>query len=93
MDLRGSIIDVVTRHYRKHKHQKLAFTMEKNASFRKSDHHPKNNTTPLYRGNVRSRIFHRPGCRYFNCTDCAIEFHSREDALEAGYIPCSKCSP
>ncbi|RLB05884.1 MAG: hypothetical protein DRG59_02375 [Deltaproteobacteria bacterium] len=59
----------------------------------KSDHHPKNNTTPLYRGNVRSRIFHRPGCRYFNCTDCAIEFHSREDALEAGYIPCSKCSP
>ena len=47
----------------------------------------------VYHGNVRSRKFHRPGCRYYNCKNCTARFTSRQAALDAGYVPCKVCRP
>jgi hypothetical protein len=46
-----------------------------------------------YHGNTRSHIFHKPGCRYYNCRKCTAEFSSRDEAIEAGYRPCKICRP
>jgi hypothetical protein len=47
----------------------------------------------VYHGNIKSYIFHKPGCRYYDCKKCVSEFHSREEAIDAGYRPCKKCKP
>ncbi|MBG0789393.1 MAG: hypothetical protein H0S80_02730 [Desulfovibrionaceae bacterium] len=47
----------------------------------------------VYHGNQRSYIFHRPGCRYYNCKNCVVEFTSRQQALAAGFRPCKICKP
>lgn len=47
----------------------------------------------VYHGNLRSRKFHRPGCRYYNCKNCKAVFNSREEAIKAGYVPCKVCRP
>ena len=47
----------------------------------------------VYRGNRRSRVFHAPGCRYFNCKNCSVVFRSREEAINAGYRPGGHCKP
>lgn len=44
-----------------------------------------------YSGNVKTRKFHNPGCRFYNCRDCVRSFNSRNDALAAGYDACGKC--
>jgi len=49
--------------------------------------------TIIYHGNIKSQIFHRPGCRYYNCKNCVAEFDSREKAIQAGYRPCKICKP
>lgn len=46
-----------------------------------------------YHGNQNSYIFHRPGCRYYNCKNCVVAFASREAALKAGFRPCKVCKP
>ena len=46
-----------------------------------------------YHGNVRSGVFHRAGCRYYNCRNCVAVFNTREEALKAGYRPCKVCKP
>ncbi|MGO9370697.1 MAG: Ada metal-binding domain-containing protein [Syntrophobacteraceae bacterium] len=46
-----------------------------------------------YHGNVHSRVFHRPSCRYFNCANCTKVFKTREDAIADGYRPCRVCNP
>lgn len=46
-----------------------------------------------YHGNRNSHIFHRPGCRYYNCKHCVVVFVSRQAALEAGFRPCKVCKP
>lgn len=46
-----------------------------------------------FHGNVKSRIFHRPGCRYYDCGACTAAFPSREAAVAAGYRPCKICNP
>lgn len=46
-----------------------------------------------YHGNIKSKKFHRPSCRYYECTNCTTTFHSREEAIQAGYEPCKICSP
>lgn len=51
------------------------------------------NTDMIYHGNHKSMIFHRPGCRYYNCKKCTVEFSSRKDAINAGYKPCKICKP
>ncbi len=47
----------------------------------------------VYHGNIRSRVFHQSGCRYYNCSNCTVEFTSREAAIRAGYRPCRICKP
>ncbi len=49
--------------------------------------------TGSYRGNTNSKIFHRSGCRYFNCAACTAVFSSRDAAIRAGYRPCKVCKP
>jgi methylphosphotriester-DNA--protein-cysteine methyltransferase len=49
--------------------------------------------SPSYHGNVRSKIFHRAGCRYYNCGNCVAVFATRQEALQAGYRPCKICKP
>ena len=46
-----------------------------------------------YHGNVSSRIFHAPHCRYYNCKNCTAVFKSREEAIQAGHRPCKVCNP
>jgi len=46
-----------------------------------------------YHGNSISHTFHRPGCRYYNCKNCTVEFENRNDAISAGYRPCNLCKP
>lgn len=43
------------------------------------------------RGNVRSRVFHVPGCRNYTCRNCTAEFASPEEAVSAGYRPAGDC--
>lgn len=49
--------------------------------------------TGKYSGNVKSYVFHRPGCQYYACKNCTIRFSTRDEAISAGYKPCSKCKP
>ncbi|EGJ51869.1 Ada metal-binding domain-containing protein [Desulfocurvibacter africanus] len=44
------------------------------------------------RGNLKSKVFHLPGCRNYACTSCTQVFQSREQALAAGYRPCKQCA-
>ena len=46
-----------------------------------------------FHGNVRSRKFHRPGCRHYRCPNCTAVFHSRREAIAAGFQPCGICKP
>lgn len=46
---------------------------------------------PLH-GNVRSQVFHAPGCRYYDCKQCSAVFQTVDDALAAGYRPCRQCA-
>jgi len=46
-----------------------------------------------FHGNVRSKIFHAPSCRYYNCKNCIRLFSSREEAIAAGFRPCKRCGP
>lgn len=52
----------------------------------------KSSKTVLH-GNVKSGIFHGPGCRYYNCKNCTVVFMGREEAINAGYRPCKICKP
>lgn len=47
----------------------------------------------VYHGNVRSRVFHQPGCEHYNCKNCTAIFTTREEAVGAGYRPCGGCRP
>jgi hypothetical protein len=47
----------------------------------------------IYHGNIKSMKFHRQGCRYYNCKDCTAIFKTREEAINAGYVPCKLCNP
>lgn len=48
-------------------------------------------STASYSGNVKSKIFHRTGCRYFNGKSCTARFASAEEARNGGYQPCKLC--
>lgn len=45
---------------------------------------------PLH-GNVKSRVFHAPGCPAYNCKQCTAVFASREDAVAHGFRPAGDC--
>lgn len=44
-----------------------------------------------YRGNVKSKVFHKADCRYAACKSCTKVFASETAAREAGYHPCKVC--
>ena len=50
-------------------------------------------STGPYHGNVRSHVFHKPSCRYYNCKNCTAVFQTREAAIAAGYRPGGICKP
>ena len=47
----------------------------------------------IYHGNRRSNVFHQPSCKDYNCKNCTIIFHSRDEAIKAGFRPCGGCRP
>ena len=53
----------------------------------------KNNISGMYHGNVKSHVFHRPECKYYNCKNCTEIFTDRESAIKAGFHPCGLCKP
>lgn len=46
-----------------------------------------------YSGNTSTRKFHRGSCRHASCKNCTAKFASREDAIDAGYVPGGCCKP
>ncbi len=46
-----------------------------------------------YHGNTSSHVFHKKGCKHFNCKNCTVVFHSREEAIKEGFRPCGGCRP
>ncbi|HEV7767400.1 MAG TPA: hypothetical protein VGQ76_20535 [Thermoanaerobaculia bacterium] len=46
-----------------------------------------------YAGNTSTHKFHRSSCRYASCRNCTAKFASREDAIDAGYVPGGCCKP
>jgi micrococcal nuclease len=44
-----------------------------------------------YHGNLRSRVFHAPGCQQYDCPNCSAGFESPADATAAGYRPHLVC--
>ena len=53
----------------------------------------KSDSNILYHGNISSHVFHRPGCRHYDCSNCIQPFQSRKDAFNSGYTPCGICKP
>ncbi len=47
----------------------------------------------VYHGNAKSHVFHAPDCRYYDCSNCTVEFASGAAAVAAGYRPCKVCEP
>jgi len=47
----------------------------------------------VYHGNVKSKVLHAPGCKYYNCKNCTAIFNNREEAIGLGYSPCKLCQP
>jgi len=46
-----------------------------------------------YHGNIKSKIFHSPACRYYDCKKCTKVFNSKTEAVKAGYRACKVCKP
>lgn len=44
-----------------------------------------------YHGNVKSHVFHSPGCQHYNCKNCIEMFKSVEEAVNAGYRRHDQC--
>lgn len=44
-----------------------------------------------YHGNVKSHVFHSPGCQHYDCKNCTETFRSTEEALRAGYRKHEQC--
>lgn len=45
----------------------------------------------IYTGNVKTKKFHAPDCKFYDCRDCSASFKSQAEALAAGYERCKKC--
>lgn len=50
-------------------------------------------TAVYYIGNVKSHAFHLPTCSSLPSKENQIIFHSRAEAIAAGYRPCKRCNP
>lgn len=47
----------------------------------------------MYRGNVKSRTLHAPGCRDYQCKHCTAGFATVEEAQRQGYRTHAACLP
>ena len=47
----------------------------------------------IIHGNIKSHIFHRQSCRYYDCSNCTAVFSTRDEAIKAGFRPCKICNP
>ncbi|MEN8200417.1 MAG: LptF/LptG family permease [Thermodesulfobacteriota bacterium] len=48
-------------------------------------------TDDTVHGNVHSHVFHLPGCEYYYCEECTIEFKNVKLARESGFTSCPSC--
>jgi hypothetical protein len=46
-----------------------------------------------YSGNTNTHKFHRSSCRHASCKNCTAKFASRQDAIDAGFVPGGCCKP
>jgi len=44
-----------------------------------------------FHANVRSGLFHRPGCKQYGCKNCTRVFQTQKQALAAGFHPAGDC--
>jgi endonuclease YncB( thermonuclease family) len=44
-----------------------------------------------FHGNVKSMVFHAPGCPNYNCTQCTAVFATAQDAVAKGFRPAADC--
>ena len=70
----------------------VAYTAGETKNIESTDN---NDQSLNYIGNKNSHVFHEPSCSGVkNMSEKnKVEFHSREEAIEAGYKPCSNCNP
>jgi len=54
---------------------------------------PAASTAARYIGHRQSKVFHRPDCPHLPAQENRVSFHSREEAVEAGFRPCGNCEP
>ena len=45
----------------------------------------------LFHGNIKSHVFHSPGCQNYDCKNCTETFKSVEEAVKAGYRKHEQC--
>jgi len=75
----------------------LRFIVSTTARFLSRRPEIKSPTTPqeydglLVHADAGSRIFHLPGCEFYKCEECTIEFKDKQLALDAGFKPCKFC--
>ncbi len=46
-----------------------------------------------YLGNPRSMKFHYADCRTIKHPENFVPFQTRDEAVDAGYVPCKVCNP
>lgn len=46
-----------------------------------------------YLGNPKSMKFHYADCRTIKHPERFVEFSTREEAIDEGYVPCKVCNP
>lgn len=45
-----------------------------------------------FHGNTRSKVFHRTGCKDYDCKHCTAGFRTRDEAIRAGFRPHAECA-
>lgn len=43
-------------------------------------------------GNIKTRVFHTPRCKDYDCLSCTAQFSTARDALAAGFRPHATCN-
>jgi len=63
---------------------------------RKEEKPANNEVSPIkavFRGNIVSEKFHKPGCIYYKSNSNTEYFENRDAAIEACFKPCKNCNP
>ena len=43
------------------------------------------------KGNPKSKVYHKPACRYYTSKSTSVVFKTETDAQKAGYKGCKRC--